>query len=530
MDRIITYPVAQPTDGDLLNGNKFAYRALAALAEAVFGQNTIVNGLNCTQSLTPALNVLVGTGEIYKVGDADTTAYGSLPADTTQILKQGFLSAALTLATPAPVTVGQSTNYLIQASLADSDLGVKVFKYFNSANPLQSLSGPSGLGASQPSIRTCNAVVSVKAGTPATTGTQVTPAPDAGYVGLYSVTVANGQTTVLNTNIVKLSSFPSIPVRLQYAASATAGETVISSMPNPAVEAAYGQMAVTPNAVGGSGGNVSIAAGIYFNLGKEVITATTAIPTIAVTTAFTSVNLTASTSYFLRAQYISGVLTFYTQQGLLTDAIPASKKGTPNAVTGGGFQSTPIDICIAQIITGVNGTVPAVRKIVNSANTIFTNILNGSGTLLLPIDPFSRSIILNVGIPTPHPTLISNFQHNSAGWTGYAAANNLVTSGTLTNPLANQWGTTTAPSITSAGIAGDITIVNVTGSFDHALANSFWLHEQREHTVGDNTQANGDEFSRFMATKTMQAADYTNGMSFAYTNCLNVVTTWSLQR
>lgn len=530
MNKTITFPAALPTDTDILNTNQFAYRAIAAMAEAVFGQNTVVNGMNCTQSVTPALNVLVGTGEIYKMGDVDTTAYGSLPADNTQILKQGMLTAPVTLPTPAPITVGQSINYLVQASMADADSGVKVFKYFNSANPLQSLSGVNGLGASQPSIRSCNAIVSIKTGTPAATGSQVTPSPDAGFVGLYSVTVANGQTTVLNANITKLTTFPGVPVKLQNAASATAGETVISSMPNPAIEAAYGQMSLTPNAVGGSGGSVTIPAGVYFNLGKEIIAATTAIPTICVTTAFTSPNLSASTSYFLRAQYINGTLTFYVQQGLLTDAIPSSKKGTPNAVTGGGFQSTPIDICIAQILTGANGTVPTVRRIVNSANTIFTNILNGSGTLYLPIDPFSRSIVLNVGIPTPHPTLTSNFQHSSGGWTGYTGANTLATSGTITTPLSNQWGSTLAPSITSAGAVGDIEIVNVTGSIDHVLGNSFWLHEQREHTVGDNTQANGDEFSRFMGTKTMQAADYTSGLSFAYTNCLNVTVTYSLQR
>jgi hypothetical protein len=42
----------------------------------------------------------------------------------------------------------------------------------------------------------------------ATTGTQVAPAPDAGYTGLYAVTVANGQTTITSGSIAQLATAP----------------------------------------------------------------------------------------------------------------------------------------------------------------------------------------------------------------------------------------------------------------------------------------------------------------------------------
>jgi hypothetical protein len=125
-----------------------------------------------------------------------------------QILKQGLLFGSTILACPAPVTTGFSVNYLIEAIYQDVDTGNTVLPYFNSANPQQTFSGPGGLGGAQPTQRQSQIILVAKLGIAATTGTQATPAPDAGYVGLYVVTVANGQATITSANI---SVYPSAP-------------------------------------------------------------------------------------------------------------------------------------------------------------------------------------------------------------------------------------------------------------------------------------------------------------------------------
>lgn len=209
MDRQITYPGQIPLDTDLLNTNKNAMVALAALSADVFGTITQASGLACTPSTPAALTVQVGAGRIYSLQNIDGTAYSSLAADTThQILKQGILLDPVTLACAAPTTVGYSINYLIQAAYQDSDTNLVTLPYYNASNPTQAYQGPAGNGTSQATARKGIVVLSAKAGIAATTGTQTTPAADVGYVGLYSVTVAYGQTTITAPNISTLSGAP----------------------------------------------------------------------------------------------------------------------------------------------------------------------------------------------------------------------------------------------------------------------------------------------------------------------------------
>ncbi|MGT2459002.1 gp53-like domain-containing protein [Cupriavidus basilensis] len=51
----------------------------------------------------------------------------------------------------------------------------------------------------------------------ATTGTQVTHAPDAGYTGLWVVPVANGQTTITSASIAQAANAPILPADLLHA-------------------------------------------------------------------------------------------------------------------------------------------------------------------------------------------------------------------------------------------------------------------------------------------------------------------------
>ncbi|WP_338755012.1 hypothetical protein [Ralstonia sp. RRA.1] len=218
MDRVIVYPGQIPLETDVLRTNKFGMLAVAKLAAAMLGTSTIVNGLACVPTSPASLQVNVNPGEMYSLVNVDATAYSSLAADTTHsILKQGISLDAVTLSCPAPATGGQSINYLIQATYQDSDTDNTTLPYYNASNPSQAWSGPNNSGTPQSTTRKGAVVISAKAGTAATTGTQTTPAPDSGYTGLWVVTVANGQSTITSANITQATNAPILPADLLHA-------------------------------------------------------------------------------------------------------------------------------------------------------------------------------------------------------------------------------------------------------------------------------------------------------------------------
>ncbi|HGF5590172.1 TPA: phage tail protein [Klebsiella quasipneumoniae subsp. similipneumoniae] len=212
MNRQIVYPGAIPLETDLLNTNKYSMLGLAKLASSLMGGNTYVHGLACTPSSPPSMVVNVAAGQIYSLQNIDGTAYSSLPADTTHsILKQGYVLDAQQFTLTAPSTSGYSINYLIQATYVDVDGGSTVLPYYNASNPSVAWSGPNNSGTAQYTVRQGVCTVSLKAGVAATTGTQITPSPDSGCVGLYVITVAQGATTVTSANIATYANAPFLP-------------------------------------------------------------------------------------------------------------------------------------------------------------------------------------------------------------------------------------------------------------------------------------------------------------------------------
>ena len=216
MDRQLVYPGQIPLETDMLSTNKNAMVAFGMLAQDLIGSATQAAGFTCTQNSPAAMSVLLTPGRIYSLQSIDATAYSSLAADTThQLLKQGILLDAVTLACGAPSTAGYSINYLIQAAYQDGDSGAVTLPYYNASNPTQGYSGPGGSGASQSTVRKGLVSATAKAGIAATTGTQATPAADAGYIGLFVVTVANGASTITSGNISAYAGAPfvaSLPV------------------------------------------------------------------------------------------------------------------------------------------------------------------------------------------------------------------------------------------------------------------------------------------------------------------------------
>lgn len=137
-----------------------------------------------------------------------------------------------------------------------------------------------------------------------------------------------------------------------------------SSLPYPTVDNANGYPIINSAVVGGTGGNVTITAGTRFALG-ETVSAGLGRMRGFTTPAWTSPNLDANSTYYLRCQVQSGAAIFYVQKGTDSDAIPGSLLGTPNGANSGGFDSTQIDMLCAKIVTGANGTAPTVVPLSN---------------------------------------------------------------------------------------------------------------------------------------------------------------------
>lgn len=216
MRRRIVYPNALAQDADLLGTNKNVMVALGMALQSILGTQTLVDGLACTPAVPANLTVNIGSGSIMSLGAVDASAYGSLAADTNQIVKQGIVLGTTSLSCPAPSGAGTSVIYLIQAAFAEVDAGSQVLPYYNASNPSQPYSGPpvNGIssGNAQFTERQGQCVLQVKAGVAA--ASPVAPTPDPGYVGLYYVTVANGATAITSGNIAAYSPSSLIGTKL----------------------------------------------------------------------------------------------------------------------------------------------------------------------------------------------------------------------------------------------------------------------------------------------------------------------------
>jgi len=209
MDRNIVYPGSIPLDTDLLSANKNTMIGLAFLAQAVLGSNTIADGLACQPTAPASMSVVIGPGSITQLCPVDTAAYGSIPADPTDlIMKMGINIGPTTFGLNPPSSVGQSINYLIEAAFQEVDTNPVVLPYYNASNPAQSFSGPSNSGSAQNTVRIQQVQLQIKPGLPGNTGSQATPAADSGWFGLYQITVAYGQTQIAVGNIVIVPTAP----------------------------------------------------------------------------------------------------------------------------------------------------------------------------------------------------------------------------------------------------------------------------------------------------------------------------------
>ncbi|CAH0296720.1 phage tail protein [Pseudomonas brassicacearum] len=306
----------------------------------------------------------------------------------------------------------------------------------------------------------------------------------------------------------------------------------IAALPLPTIATVDARLAVTSTALSTSGGRVSIPAGVYISIGQEVVSGRLGRSRTYVTDAWSSGDLLPSSGYFLRAQVVGNTLTFYMQRGSLYDVAPESLKGTINGASGGGFQSTPLDMCLAWVATGAPGSLPTVRSIYNRAGLIWTQTINGTGVAYLPLDPHARAARLVAGNPTPPSNTLTSMAFAQAGWIGgnYSYLSPALQS--IGNSPAG-WTNPASPSMCvlfSSNVIGDVTISTVTASFDHSQLRSLWQSYQAEHTLGA-TNADSDELLLSMGIKGHQAlTDYSVGIAVNFSNAINVHLSWELIR
>ena len=260
MDRSIVYPGAIPLDTDLLNANRNAMVAIGALAQAVLGASTVFDGLAVSPTTPASMQIVVGPGSITQLTTVDQNAYGSLAADTSDALvKIGVNLTSSTFTLTAPTTTGQSVAYLLEASFLESDTNPVVLPYYNAANPAVPYLGPANSGTAQNTQRIQRVQFQLKAGTPATTGSQVTPSVDAGWSGLAVITIAYGQSTITSANIAAYALAPVIPFKLPSLRPGFSSIQAFTSSGNFTVPTGVTRVKVTVTGGGGAGGSNTVA-------------------------------------------------------------------------------------------------------------------------------------------------------------------------------------------------------------------------------------------------------------------------------
>jgi len=196
MDRRIVYPLSVPQDVDVLWPQRHAMTALGFFMATLFGTAPVATGFTATVS---GLTVTVGAGSLTSYGAVDATAFGSLPASSTNIQKIGINSSGASFTITAPA-VNVTQQYLIEAQYYESDGTPIVLPYYNASNPSTPFSGPSNSGNALNTVRSQGVNLQIIAGSSTTSGWQP----------LYIVTATNtaGTTTI---GITQAPSSPFLP-------------------------------------------------------------------------------------------------------------------------------------------------------------------------------------------------------------------------------------------------------------------------------------------------------------------------------
>lgn len=302
MHRSQIYDQSDVRSYDHLMAWREALFATSSLVAAILGQTTtVVSGLGATATGPTSLVVNIAAGQIYQLAAVDSTAFGDLLADATQVLQQGFAPAQTVTLTTTGLSSGKSRWALIQATFSQvddipsDDPNGGLLPFVNPSNPSgPPWSGPGNAGTTLNTRRKGVCTVSVIYGSVANTGTEVPPSASAGAVGLYLIDLAFGQTAVSNGQIK------------------VAGPSVGTGVPSnyPVAPFLSGLLNSHHNGLAGQATKINLATETQGLLPAASVAGFGSLPgvrNVAVSTTFTS----ADSGYLLRLQTITaGASTF----------------------------------------------------------------------------------------------------------------------------------------------------------------------------------------------------------------------------
>lgn len=214
-NRPLIYSTENGRSFDFLWGQRDWLEALCQAVADELGETAgYLAGLGGTQTSTPSLTINIAAGSVYQETTEDPNGYGSLPASAAQIFAQGVYAGGTLTFSLSALAAGQSQWALVEAQfqfvdvIRTGDPSSGVLPYFNTADPGVPLQGPGGSGTVQNTERQGALVLQIKYGSPATTGSEVPPNPDSGWLPLYLVDLTYGQTGITTAEI--LTAGPSV--------------------------------------------------------------------------------------------------------------------------------------------------------------------------------------------------------------------------------------------------------------------------------------------------------------------------------
>ena len=342
----------------------------ALLSQALCGLNSLyhyplIATPSFTINTTPAPNqftldgntTLVVGGVFQNTANLDSLVF-TLAPNTTMFLRAELASDC-----------GDVDSYQNASGVFNDPMSRKI--HLNVYLTQGALTDPAGQGGGLSSPTSMLVLMAVQGA--AGTNPVITAVPNYGYAPGQSMLehlAANPAHPAANISYDPTSSkLPSAPNRVQAALDAINS----ALLAKPYAELAYPHVSTSDNRTGASvaaavaGGKVTLPGGVVLSLSED-LGGGVARKRYYTTTAWTSPDLPVNSVAYLRAQvYTDGTLLVYTALGTDADATPAGLKGTPNANSGGGFDSTCLDVLLAKIVTGAAGTTPTLTSLANAA-------------------------------------------------------------------------------------------------------------------------------------------------------------------
>ncbi|MGS0649175.1 hypothetical protein ACU81Q_16325 [Komagataeibacter melomenusus] len=190
MDRQIVYPAQIPLDSDLLNAQRNAFVGLGHLAGMAYGDNTVAaGGFACTPGT--GLAVTIAPGSLLAAGVVDISAYGTLAANGSVLVRQYVSRDPVTLTVP-----GAGATYTVYATPTTVDADATVLPFYNAADPSVTYAGADNSGKAAPTVRQDLAQLGIAA-----------TVPDGAYP-LWTITVPAAATAITSDMIAQAEGAP----------------------------------------------------------------------------------------------------------------------------------------------------------------------------------------------------------------------------------------------------------------------------------------------------------------------------------